>query len=89
MGRAATTGQAPKRGGTDLRPGLVVRGSRQALLFFDDKATRQWMVPFKCVKDWYFTASGLQNGLKLEHLELNDEVTLELPRWLLIKEGLV
>ena len=89
MDAAAATRAAPRRGGTERRQGLVVRTTRQAIVFFDDKATRQWVVPFKCVKDWYFTASGLQNGLRLEHLELNDEVTLEVPRWLLLKEGLI
>ena len=77
------------RGGYVERSGLVARMRDASVLFFDDDSQQEIFVPISQIKDWWFTPSGTKRNLRLQDLELDDEVTLVFPRWLAVKEGLV
>lgn len=77
-----------KRGGFVSRNGLVVRTTPKAVLFFDDIVGYEYWVPRTSVRDWSFM-TGVKRGLGLSDLEPDDEISLELPRWLLVKEKIL
>jgi len=89
--RAAASKPSLKRRGGDLvaRKGLVVRVTSSSVLFYDDVSVQEVFVPLSQVRDFYFTSSGGKRGLTLQDLELDDEVTLVIPKWLAKKEGMV
>lgn len=77
------------RGGLVLRDGMVVRQNGVSVLFFDDSSQKEVFIPLSQVTDWWFTSSGSKQNLRLADLELDDEVTLVIPRWLAKKERMV
>ena len=77
------------RGGLIERIGIVVRMRNASVLFFDDNSQQEIFIPLSQVKDWWFSSSGTKRGLRLEDLELNDELTIVIPKWLALKEGMV
>ena len=81
--------KADGRGGWVERRGMVVRVSPASVLFFDDASSTEMFIPVSQVKDWWFTSSGAKRGLSVPDLELDDEVTLVVPRWLLKNEGVL
>lgn len=76
------------RGGVVTRSGLVVKTSEKAVLFFDDLVGYEYWVPKKSIIDWMFS-SGDKRGLSLFDLDLDDEISFVLPKWLLIKERVI
>lgn len=83
--------EAPKKSFGSLvnRKGLVVSLRQASVLFFDDEAVKEVFVPVSLIKDWWFTTDGTKRGLGLGDLELDDEVTLVIPKWLAKKEKLL
>ena len=79
----------PHRGGNIEREGMVVTMRPMSILFFDDYGQKEIFVPISQVKDWWFTTTGSKDGLGIEDLEPDDEVTLIIHRWLAVKERLV
>lgn len=77
------------RGGLVQRKGLVVRLRDESVLFFDDDSVQEVFIPRSQIKDWWFTSDGSKRTLSVADLELDDEITLVIPRWLAIKEGMV
>ena len=76
-------------GGHVKLEGLVVRLQPQSVLFFDDGTGKEVFLPYSKILDWWFTSSGTKRGLRIVDLELNDAVTLLVPKWLARREGLV
>ena len=87
--KSAKSASGSRRGGFAERSGMVVRMRGASVLFFDDDSQQEIFVPLSQVKDWWFTASCSKQGLALEDCDLNDEVTLLIPKWLALKEGMV
>ncbi|MBQ9366757.1 MAG: hypothetical protein IJT83_03165 [Victivallales bacterium] len=85
----AASGTSGKRGGYVERRGMVVRVQNASVLFFDDASQQEIFVPLSQVKDWWFTASSSKRGFALDDCELDDEITICIPRWLAKKEGMV
>ena len=79
----------PSNGGWSEHKGLVIRINEKSVLFFDDASVQEIFIPLSQVKDWWFTSDGGKRGLRLQDLELDDEVTICLPRWLAFTEGMV
>jgi hypothetical protein len=79
-----------RRGPADLkRRGLVVRAAEKSILFFDDATGREVFIPISKILDWWFSDAGTKRGLRIQDLELNDEITILIPTWLAKKESLV
>lgn len=77
------------RSGEAELSGLVVRHGPKSLLFFDDESVQEVWLPYSKIIDWKFTDSNDDGCLDVRDLELNDEITVTIPRWLAKKEGLV
>ncbi len=78
-----------KRGNADvIRRGLVVRVVDRSVLFFDDESGQEFFIPKSTIVDWWFTVSGNKSNLRLDDLQLDDEITVVFPRWLARKEGI-
>lgn len=71
------------------RKGLVVRNHRKAFVFFDDSIGAEYWVPYKALKDWFFTDTRTKKHADVTDLELNDEITVILPGWFLMREGVL
>jgi hypothetical protein len=69
--------------------GLVVKVTKGAVLLFHDDTGQEVFIPKSQVHDWFFTRGGSKQRLSLNDLELNDEITLVVPRWLAKRENLV
>jgi len=72
----------------DWRMGSVVGNSGACLFFFDDDAGQEVSLGYNSIRDWRFQNTTRQ-ALELRHLERDDEIEVEVPKWLLRKEGLI
>jgi hypothetical protein len=70
------------------REGIVVKVLPKSICFFDDVAGHEWFVPVSKLADWWFTNRGDKHELRICDLELDDEITILVPRWLLRREGI-
>ena len=69
--------------------GLVVWNRQASVLFFEDETATEVFIPKSVIADWWFVHNKDKNGLRLEDLAKNDEISLVVPKWLARKEGLL
>jgi len=69
--------------------GVVMKVRERSILLFHDDSVNEVFVPRSKIIDWWFTRNGRKDGLGLDDLELDDEVTLLIPKWLAKRERMI
>lgn len=65
------------------RCGLVVFVREMSLLFFDDGKGKEVFLPVRTIMDRWYTIGGTKREFRLIDLELDDEIGVGIPCWLL------
>lgn len=66
--------------------GIVVSVRDRSIEFMDDVSGQTAFIPFSAVRDWRFVDRQDKKGLNLHDLLVDDEISVDIPKWLARKE---